>query len=173
MTGTPRPASSAKTESTSSTARPTVTGLRVGWCFAPPDVIRACVRWRDYTTLALSLLVELVAIRAVERADTLLQPRLVQARTNLPLVEQWMTEQDGRVSWVRPDGGVVAFPRLNTVPDVEDFCHRLMRVHRVLLVPGSCFGFPAHVRLGFGGRTQELADGLAALGSLLRTWGQP
>jgi capreomycidine synthase len=143
-------------------------GLRVGWCFAPPDVLRACVQWRDYTTLALSPLVELVAIRAVEHAEALLGPRLAQAQRNLALLEQWVARQEGDVSWVSPDGGVVAFPRLNNVPDVEEFCHRLMDSHRVLLVPGTCFGRPGHVRLGFGGGARDLALGLDAVGTLLR-----
>lgn len=143
-------------------------GLRVGWCFAPPEVLSACVRWRDYTTLALSPLVELIAIRAVEHAGALVQPRLAQARQNLALLEQWVAERQDQVSWVRPDGGVAAFPRLNGVPDVAEFCHRLMDAHRVLLVPGTCFGCPGHVRLGFGGAADELASGLGAVGEMLR-----
>jgi aspartate/methionine/tyrosine aminotransferase len=62
---------------------------------------------------------------------------------------------------------VVAFPRLLDVPAVDDFCHRLMREHGVLLVPGTCFGRPGHVRIGFGGATHELVQGLSALSQLI------
>jgi aspartate/methionine/tyrosine aminotransferase len=142
-------------------------GLRVGWCIAPPDVVTACASVRDYTTLALSPMVELVALRAVQNADALLQPRLTQARHNLGLLDEWMSAHKDRVSWVRPEAGVVAFPRLLDVPAVDDLCHRLMREHGVLLVPGTCFGRPGHVRIGFGGATHELVQGLSALSQLI------
>jgi capreomycidine synthase len=143
-------------------------GLRVGWCIAQPGVIADCIRWRDYITLALSPLVEFVAIRAVGQADILLRPRLAQARRNLDLVAGWMAEHEGLVEWARPDGGVTAFPRLLGVTDVEAFCHSLMRDYGVLTVPGTCFGLPGHIRLGFGGGTAELRQGLEAMSEQLR-----
>jgi len=42
-------------------------------------------------------------------------------------------------------------------------------LHRVLLVPGGCFGddFSGYARLGFGGTTAELTAGLAAIEQVL------
>lgn len=143
-------------------------GLRVGWCVAPPELMAGFVHWRDYTTLYLSPLVEAVAQRAVERADALLAPRLGRARKNLDVVAAWVAENSEHVEWVRPRGGVTAFLRLRRVGDVETFCHRLARERGTLLVPGVCFDRPEHVRLGFGGPTAALSEGLARLSSLLR-----
>jgi capreomycidine synthase len=143
-------------------------GLRVGWCVAPPELLAGFVHWRDYTTLYLSPLVEAVARRAVERADALLAPRLERARRNLDLVAAWVADNSEHVEWVRPRGGVTAFLRLRRVEDVETFCHRLVRERGTLLIPGVCFDRPEHVRLGFGGPTAELAEGLARLSSQLR-----
>ncbi len=36
-------------------------GLRVGWCVAAPEVLEQCMRLRDYITLHLSPMVELIA----------------------------------------------------------------------------------------------------------------
>lgn len=141
-------------------------GLRVGWCFAAPEVLDRMVRVRDYVTLHLSPLVEMIAERAVRRADRLLEERLGLARRNRGVVSAWMEEHRGLVEWAPPAGGVTAFPRL-AVPDVDAFCHRLAREERVLLVPGSCFGHPAHVRLGFGRSTEALEEGLSRLSRLL------
>lgn len=142
-------------------------GLRVGWFIGPREVVKACISIRDYTTLALSPLVELFAMRAVRAADLLLQPKLRQATGNLDILRDWITQHKANVECVLPSGGVVAFPRLRNVPDVEEFCHALMRKHGVLLVPGTCFGMPGHVRLGFGGITGELQDGLSCLAEML------
>ena len=148
-------------------------GLRVGWCLAHPDVFAPMMRVRDYVTLHLSPLVERIAERAVRGADALLAPRLELARHNREVLARWVAEQGELVEWTRPAGGVTAFPRLPLVPDVEAFCHALARRHRVLLVPGSAFGQPQHVRLGFGRSTAELEEALSRMASLLAETAAP
>lgn len=143
-------------------------GLRVGWCLAAPELLERFVHWRDYTTLYLSPLVEKVAERAVENYRVLLNLRLERARKNLEIVARWVEAHREFVDWVRPKGGVTTFVRMHGVDDVEEFCHRLGREHGVMVVPGSCFNQPGHVRLGFGGPTADLEEGLARVSNLLR-----
>jgi aspartate/methionine/tyrosine aminotransferase len=143
-------------------------GLRVGWCFAAPEVLEQMIRVRDYVTLHLSPLVEMIAERAVLHADRLLAERTGLARRNRGVLAAWVEEHGDLVAWAPPRGGVTAFPRLHAVPDVEAFCHRLAREERVLLVPGNCFGHAQHVRLGFGRATEALEEGLARLSRQLR-----
>jgi capreomycidine synthase len=147
-------------------------GLRVGWCLAAPEVLERLVLLRDYTTLALSPLVEHVAARAIENGDLLLKPRLAQARHNLKLLLSWADRHREYVSVVRPQGGVCAFMRLHDVADVEDFCRQLANEYSVLLVPGTSFGQPNHVRLGFGCSTRELTEGLSRLSEHLEKYHQ-
>ncbi|GAA2211772.1 aminotransferase [Nonomuraea monospora] len=142
-------------------------GLRIGWGVMPEELIGPCVTLRDHSTFALSPLVERIALAAVQRADVLLTPRYDQAYKNLSLLEDWMHRNEGLVEGVRPVGGVTAFPRLPEVPDVEEFCHRLLHEYGVLLLPGGCFGFPQHIRLGFGGPAEAFETGLARLTDLL------
>ena len=138
-------------------------GLRVGWCLAAPEVLECLMRLRDYTTLALSPLVEHVATRAIENGDLLLQPRLAQARHNLELLQSWANHHGEFVSVARPQGGVCVFMRIHDVADIEDFCRELADKYKVLLVPGTSFRQPNHVRLGFGCSTRELTEGLSRL----------
>lgn len=145
-------------------------GLRVGWCLAAPDVLERLVRLRDYTTLALSPLVEYVATRAIENGDLLLQPRLAQARHNLELFLAWANRHREFVSVVRPQGGVCVFMRMHGVGDIEDFCRQLAEKYSVLLVPGTSFGNPGHVRLGFGCSTTELTEALSRLSAHFHTY---
>jgi capreomycidine synthase len=138
-------------------------GLRVGWCLAAPDVLERLVRLRDYTTLALSPLVEYVAGRVIENGDLLLQPRLAQARHNLKLLVSWANRHPEFVSIVRPKGGVCVFMRMYGVADIEDFCRQLADEYSVLLAPGTSFGHPGYVRLGFGCSTKDLTEALSRL----------
>lgn len=142
-------------------------GLRVGWCLAAPDVLERLVQLRDYITLHLSPLVELVAQRAIEQSDILLDIRRRQARANLNILSAWAEQHAEDVEFTRPQGGVCAFPRLRRVAETESFCRQLAHADRVLLVPGTCFNHPQHVRLGFGGPTEKLREGLARLGKRL------
>jgi capreomycidine synthase len=135
-------------------------GLRVGWCMAAPPILERLLDLRDYMTLHLSPLVEWLAERVLHAADRLVGMRLAQAHRNLEVLAAWVEAHRDGVSWVRPQGGVTAFPRFDTLRDTEPLCRRLAERHRVLLVPGNCFGQPAHVRLGFGGPTAELEAGL-------------
>ncbi len=147
-------------------------GLRVGWCIAAPEVLSSCMQLRDYITLHLSPLVETIASAVIAHSELLIAPRREQARANLPVVLEWLEAHRDRVQWVPPQGGVCIFPRLLGRFDVEAFCHRLARELKGLLVPGNCFGHPRHVRLGFGGATKNLREGLDRLGRLLAAYGE-
>ena len=142
-------------------------GLRVGWCLGAPELLARLVETRDHLTLHLSPLVEFVAEQAIRHGRRLVGLRLEQARSNRALLAGWIEEQEGRVEWVPPAGGVCSFVRLPTVDDVEAFCHCLAREFGVLLVPGSCFNHPLHARLGFGDSPSTLQTGLSRVSELL------
>jgi capreomycidine synthase len=143
-------------------------GLRFGWCVAPPALLSDCVRIRDYTTLHVSPLVELLALGVLENAGAFIEPRLTQARANRDVVRNWAGAHPDLVSLVPPSGGVAAFPRLLGLSDTDAFCDELFQKRGVLVIPGSCFGAPRHIRLGFGGRAEPLAEGLERLTLALR-----
>lgn len=143
-------------------------GLRVGWLFAPPEVLERAVRLRDYLTLHLSPLVERFARAAIEAGDELVGRRRRQAAANLEVLAAWMEAHADVVRWVPPAGGVSTFPRFLGVDDTTGLCRSLAAERRVLLVPGACFGHPAHARLGFGGSAEGLRRGLELLSAHLR-----
>lgn len=145
-------------------------GLRVGWCLAPQEVLASCVHLRDYLTLHLSPLVELIAQRAIEKADVLLNIRRAQIKRNLAIMTEWVEENSEAVEWVPPRGGVCTFLRLRQIGDAEPFCHYLAQTRKVLLVPGSCFNRRQHVRLGFGSATEDLQKGLLRLSEALQAY---
>jgi capreomycidine synthase len=142
-------------------------GLRFGWCAAPVDVLAECVRIRDYMTLHVSPLIELLALRVLGNAEKFLQPRLEQARVNRNILGTWASSAGDHVTLALPAGGVAAFPRLVGIADTSEFCEKLFRNYGVLVVPGSCFGSSGHIRLGFGGATDQLVEGLNRLSTAL------
>lgn len=142
-------------------------GLRVGWCLAAPEVLNACVNIRDYITLNLSPLIEYIAEHVINNLNVVLNKRLEQARVNHKILTRWLAGHQNAVECVIPRGGVSAFVKLCNVGDIETFCRELVEKQGVFLLPGSCFGHPGYVRLGFGRSTNELTEGLARISRYL------
>ena len=140
-------------------------GLRVGWCTAPKAIVDRFLRIRDYTTLHLSPLVELIAQRAVEEGDRLVQPRLAQARRHREALAAWAGALDS--TWERPPGGVCSLVNLG-IGDTTAFCHAFCEAERTLIVAGDCFGQPEHVRIGYG--KSAFPSGLARLSEFHDKW---
>jgi aspartate/methionine/tyrosine aminotransferase len=146
-------------------------GLRVGWCLAPPELLAEMALLRDYIALYVSPVLEFLAEQAVRNAERIVALQRRHAAANLRLLREWADSVPDLVRFTAPHGGVTAFVELFGQPDVVRSCRRLAEEHRVLLVPGACFGddFHDHVRLGFGGTKAELTTGLSRLEQVLRS----
>ncbi len=145
-------------------------GLRVGWCLAPPDLLARMAVLRDYIALYVSPVLEFFAELAVRNADRIVKLQRDHARANRQRLLDWAAAMPDLVRVAPPDGGVTAFVEFPGHPDVTGLCRDLAERHRVLLVPGSCFGsrFGGHARLGFGGTAGELTAGLSTVERVLR-----
>jgi aspartate/methionine/tyrosine aminotransferase len=93
-----------------------------------------------------------------ERARALLN-------TNRSLLDAFLDSR-ADLECFRPPGGTVVFPRLLT-GDSEAFVQLLREKHETSVVPGTFFESPRHFRLGIGGETANLREGLARLGAAL------
>ncbi|MFH1942978.1 MAG: pyridoxal phosphate-dependent aminotransferase [bacterium] len=79
-----------------------------------------------------------------------------------PLIE------DGFISGSIPEDGCIFFPEIVGVDDAGGFVREMAEKHNVFVVPGSFFGSPDYVRIGFGGRSEELKTGLEKLVEFIR-----
>jgi aspartate/methionine/tyrosine aminotransferase len=153
-------------------------GIRVGWVASPdPTIIETLSRARDYTTISVSQIDDQIARYALSPKvrPALIARNLELARTNLDLLDKFVREHAGAVSWVKPHAGTTAFLQVKLdgkpVDDVE-FCKDLLRETKVMLVPGSkCFGdgddFKGYVRMGYVCETDVLREALAKLGDYI------
>jgi aspartate/methionine/tyrosine aminotransferase len=126
-----------------------LSGLRIGWIIEHDPVRRESYHnARNYFTITSNVLGERLAVLALERSEKIYGRARRVARENLDLVDRVFSEHDGLVHWVRPGGGMTAYPWLADEVDTREFCRRLAK-QGVLIVPGDCFGQPSHFRLGF------------------------
>ena len=125
-------------------------GLRLGWLVTRDAALRAAImRWKDYTTICSSAPSEVLTAVALRHRDVLLERNLGILARNLPLLDGLFSRHADTFEWVRPTASPIGFPRVSGVDDVDRFCRRLADLG-VLLLPGSVYDEPGHVRVGFG-----------------------
>lgn len=141
-------------------------GLRLGWVAGAAELLRAISVHRDYSTISVGMIDDLLAAIALEAKEAILARSRALTRTNLAILEDWVGGEK-LVSWVKPQSGTTTllFPALDM--GSEAFCSRLLEEEGVLLVPGSAFGVEGAARIGFANDTAMLREGLAAISAFL------
>jgi len=126
-----------------------LSGLRIGWMIDRNPQRRECYRnARNYFTITGNVFGECLATLAVKHSRAIYARAGQIAKRNLALLDRLFAEHEGFLHWLRPRGGMTAFPWLASGADTREFCRRLAQ-RGVLIVPGDCFGQPSYFRLGF------------------------
>jgi aspartate/methionine/tyrosine aminotransferase len=130
-----------------------LSGLRVGWMIDRDPARRERYHTvRNYFTITGNVFGERLAVLALEHSRQIYARASRVATRNLQFLDGLLARYDGFLHWVRPRGGMTAFPwlgdGLGDRADTREFCMRLAR-RGVLVAPGDCFGQPSHFRVGF------------------------
>lgn len=143
-------------------------GLRTGWIVDhDAERIQQYEDARGYLTICGSPLLEVLAAAAIRRRDKILDRARKVSGSNLAVLDRFFAEHAGQIDWVRPAGGMTAFPWLRAGADSRPLCVAAAAAG-VLVAPGDCFGLPAHFRLGFGATEHGFADAVARLSDVVR-----
>ena len=135
-------------------------GLRIGWIATRDAALREAVSLlKDYTTICASAPSEFLTALALRNRRVLLDRNLAIVRRNLPLLDDFFDRNAETFDWVRPTASPIGFPRVRGISDVAGYCARLAEAG-VLLLPGSVYDQPDHVRIGFGRANMPEALGL-------------
>jgi len=126
-------------------------GLRIGWIATKnKKIYEKMASLKDYTTICNSAPSEFLAEVALRNRTKLAERNLGMIRNNLAIIDDLFTRYSNLFSWIPPQGGSMAFPRL-LKGDVEEFCDTLVKKAGVLLLPGSVYDDARnHFRLGLG-----------------------
>ena len=138
--------------------------LRVGWIIGAPDLLDRFAGLKDYTTGGGSILSQTIATWALGQWDFFLRRAKRILDANRRIVAEAITEMPALQGDV-PRGGIVLFPHCTV--DVAKLANRLLKQYGTVIAEGRFFGAPDHFRLGLGGETRNLREGLANLRQLL------
>ena len=147
-----------------------IAGVRTGWMIEH-DAKRRQQYWtaRAYFSICNGTTGEILAEIAIRNRDKVLGRTQEVASRNLKLLDQFMAEHREVLGWIRPQGGMTAFPWLVTGEDARPFCQAATE-RGILLAPGDCFEVPSHFRLGFAAAGFEFSRALDRFGEFVKSW---
>lgn len=142
-----------------------LSGLRCGWIVAEPALAEKMWRLNDLFGVIpahLSERASVIALAELGRIRENVRARLDRNRALLQAFFDSRAELDA----ARFPFGTIAFPRL-AGGSVARMCEILREKYETTVVPGEYFEMPDHFRVGIGGETEMLQEGLRRLGLAL------
>jgi aspartate/methionine/tyrosine aminotransferase len=142
-------------------------GLRVGWIVAPVELIHRVQIHRDYNTISVGMLNDLLASIALENRAAILERNHGILRTNLSLLDAWI-QNEPLLSYVKPRSGTTALVRVDVDMTSRDFCVALIEKTGVMFTPGSALDIEGYVRIGYTNKREVLEAGMVRVSGFLR-----
>jgi aspartate/methionine/tyrosine aminotransferase len=147
-------------------------GLRLGWITGPEAFLKSVTIHRHYNTISVGMLDDLFASMALEHRDALLARNREILRTNLAILDAWVTAEPG-LSYVKPRSGTTALVKYDHAIPSRELCTRLLEETGVMFVPGSVMEMEGHLRIGYANARRSLELGLPKVSAFLRSLPAP
>ena len=143
-----------------------LSGIRCGWVLAPQEVAERIWHIHDLHAATNAYPAELLGVIAFEKLAAITAIQRQRLDTNRKLLRECLDSQSA-LDYFWPEHGTVVFPRIKN-GNAEDFANRLRRDYQLGVVPGTFFEDAQRVRIGIGGKTEEVRASLAQLSRALR-----
>jgi aspartate/methionine/tyrosine aminotransferase len=126
-------------------------GLRLGWLATrDKQILKKCTDLKYYTTICSSAPSEFLTDLALRHREKIIARNLDLVRRNLSLLSNFLARHSELFSWTRPNASPIGFVKFHSNQDVHQFCESLVQQSGVLLLPGSVYDEPRHLRFGYG-----------------------
>jgi|SRR5215468_780761 len=145
-------------------------GVRTGWMIEH-DPVRQKQYWnaRAYFSICNSNAGEILSEIAIRNRDAILGKAQQAAAHNLARLDGFMAKHSDLLGWIRPQGGMTAFPWLTSSENARPFCQAATE-RGILFAPGDCFDAPSHFRLGFAASGDRFSVALDRLEAFMQSW---
>jgi aminotransferase len=116
-----------------------MTGFRIGFACAPPELTEAMMKIHQYTMLCAPILAQKAAIEALRNGDRDVEEMRGEYEKRRNFIHAALNEMGLPCFW--PQGAFYAFPHIGGCGlKSKDFALRLLDEQNVACVPGSAFG---------------------------------
>jgi aspartate/methionine/tyrosine aminotransferase len=157
-----------------------MTGWRVGWLIAPPDVTRAAANLQSHMTSNVANVSQVAALAAVS-GDLEAVARMRAAFERRGRTMHALLSGIPDVHVMEPQGAFYAFPNLSAYlgrdirgarpADTVELSGVLLEQAKVAVVPGEAFDAPGYARLSFALGDDDLGEGCRRIADLLAETG--
>jgi aspartate/methionine/tyrosine aminotransferase len=153
-----------------------MTGWRVGWMIAPPDVTKAAINFQSHTTSNVANVSQRAALAAVSGdLDAVVTMREAFARRGTAM-HAALNDIPG-VTCIPPQGAFYCFPNVTgllgrdlagrTCATTLELADHVLSEAKVAFVPGEAFGAPGYARFSFALSDDAAAEGIARIAKLV------
>lgn len=142
-----------------------LSGLRCGWIFAEPELARRMWRLNDLFAATPVHAGERLSALALQQLEGIARKAQTRLDENRKLLNEFLDKRND-LETIRPSAGSIMFPRVKQ-ESAEGLCKLLREKYETSVVPGSFFEMPAHFRIGLGGDSETMREGLVRLGAAL------
>jgi aspartate/methionine/tyrosine aminotransferase len=142
-----------------------LSGLRCGWIYAAKPLAQRMWRLNDLFGVMGAHPAEMLSVIALDHLPQIAARAKKLLGTNRALMKSVLdSRKDLLTIW--PESGTIAFPHLAS-GHADVFCQLLREKYETSVVPGRFFEAPEHFRIGAGGETEDLREGLSRVAAAL------
>jgi aspartate aminotransferase len=141
-----------------------MTGWRLGYVLAEPEIIQAVTKIQSHSTSNPVSFVQKAAIEALSGPQDSVKAMLDEYAKRRKFVMERLRMIPG-VKCAEPGGAFYAYPNIGStftrgIKDALEFATRLLETQHVAVVPGDAFGTREHIRISYATSRGELDRGL-------------
>jgi aspartate/methionine/tyrosine aminotransferase len=143
-------------------------GLRLAWLAShDKEFLQKIISLKHYTTICASAPSEFLTAVAFRHREKFMDRNLGIVKHNLRLLSAFFTSHSNLFEWTPPNAATIGFARFKPPQDVHEWCEKLVREASVLLLPGTVYDEPRHIRFGYG--RKNMPESLAQLETYLKS----
>jgi aspartate/methionine/tyrosine aminotransferase len=143
-------------------------GLRLAWLASRDKAfLEKIISLKHYTTICASAPSEFLTALAFRHREKFIVRNLQIVRHNLPLLTAFFGRNNNLFEWTAPNAATIGFTRFKPQQNVQEWCENLVRDAGVLLLPGTVYDEPRHIRFGYG--RKNMPESLAQLEAYLKS----
>ena len=150
-----------------------MTGWRIGYCTAPPELVKAMAKVQSQSTSSPNSMAQWAAIAALDGPIDFIAENCRAFTARRQLVCDALNAMPG-VSCAAPDGAFYVYPSISGLigkkqPDGQvietdaDFARYLLEAGEVAVVPGIAFGLSPYFRISYAASDEVLTEAMTRI----------
>lgn len=132
---------------------------RIGWMVAPDHLYTAIKKAQDTILICPPVVSQYAAVAAMQVGSAYCLEKLKAMNATRHIIQQALNELGELITLPRSDGAFYFLLRVRTDMDAMTVAERLIREHRVAVIPSTAFGLTTgcYLRISYGALDEEVA----------------